>query len=90
MAIDYFISYTQQQKLALLKGITETLLTGQVTRVQTSPGVFTEFNPNISNELTYQRLCDSIASSPDYDENDPDQKAAAGNQKVGITRARFC
>lgn len=90
MATDYFIGYSQAQKLALLQGISESIMTGQVVRVQTAPGVFTEFSPSVSNELTYQRLCDSVANDPGFDANDPLQAACRDNARPGITRARYC
>ena len=89
MATDYFITYTQSDKIALLKGLTETMLTGQVTRVQTAHGVYHEFKPDNSMDLNYARLCDSIASSPDYDPTDPTQLACMGNRRPGITKASF-
>jgi len=89
MAMDYFIGYTQAQKIALLRGIQESRLTGQVVKVQTAPGVATEFDPDANNNLIYQQLCDSIANSPDYDENDPIQVACAGNARSGVTRMVF-
>lgn len=89
MAIDYFIGYSQVDKIALLRGYTEQLSTGQVVRVQTAGGVYTEFSSGVDNSLMYQRLCDSIANSPDYDATDPIQLACAGNQRVGITRGIF-
>jgi len=90
MAIDYFIGYSQSDKVALLRGIQETLMTGQVVKVQTAHGVYTEFDPvDVNNELTYQRLCDSIANSPNFDATDPIQAACAGNARPGITRMDF-
>lgn len=90
MAIDYFIGYSQVDKIALLRGMQESLLTGQVIKVQTAAGVATEFDAaDVNNELIYTRLCDSIANSPDYDATDPIQLACAGNARPGITRADF-
>jgi hypothetical protein len=90
MAMDYFIGFSQEDKIALLRGLTESSLTGQVIKVQTANGVATEFDSkDVNTELTYQRLCDSIANSPDYDANDPIQVACAGNARPGITRMNF-
>lgn len=88
--IDYFISYSQAQKLALLQGLTESILTGQVVKVQTAPGVFTEFDAqDTNNDLLYQRLCDSIANDCDFDASDPTQVKCRKNQRPGITRGNF-
>jgi len=88
--MDYFIGYSQAQKIDLLRGVQETLMTGQVVKVQTAPGVYTEFDPvDVNNEITYARLCDSIANSPDFDANDPVQVACRRNARPGITRPRF-
>lgn len=90
MAIDYFIVYSQADKIALLRGLTESKLTGQVIRVKTANGVETEFDAaDVNTDMTYQQLCYSIANSPDYDANDPIQVACAGNARVGITRMVF-
>lgn len=90
MAIDYFIGYSQADKILLLRGVQESLMTGQITRVKTSRDAETEFDPvDINNEVTYQRLCDSIANSPDYNADDPIQAACAGNARPGITRGNF-
>ena len=66
MAIDYFISYSMKEKLDLLRGLTESLMTGQVVRVKTSAAVETQFNPNVDNSLIYQRLCWSIANDDNH------------------------
>lgn len=88
--MDYFIGYSLVAKIALLRGLQETMLTGQIIKVQTAPGVATEFDPvDINNELTYSRLCDSIANDADFDASDPLQAACAGNQRPGITRMIF-
>jgi hypothetical protein len=89
MAMDYFIGYSMADKLALLQGITESLLTGQITRVKTSRDSETEFSPNVDNSLMYQRLCDSIADDPNYDATDPIQLAAYNNQRPSSTRVNF-
>lgn len=89
MATDYFIGYTIADKLALLKGLSESIMTGQVVRVQTAHGVYTEFSPNISNELTYQRLCDSIVMDDAFDSTDPLQAACLKNQRASSTRVLF-
>lgn len=87
--MDYFIGYTMADKIALLQGITESLLTGQIIRVKTSRDSETEFSPNIDNSLTYQRLCDSIADDPNFNADDPVQVAARNNRRVAITRGNF-
>jgi len=89
MAKDYFIGYSMADKVALLRGITESLLTGQIVRVSTSRGVETQFSPLIDNSLMYDRLCTSIANDPNFDANDPTQAAALANQRPGITRGCF-
>lgn len=76
-------------KVAMLRGLTESMLTGQIVRVKTSSDSETHFNPNIDNSLMYQRLCDSIADDPNYDATDPVQLAAYNNQRPGITKANF-
>lgn len=65
----------------MLRAIQEARLTGQVTRVQTAPGVYTEFDPN-KTDLTriLRELEMSIADSDDYDENDPVQLACYNNR----------
>lgn len=88
--MDYFIGYSQADKIALLRGYQEALNTGQIVKVQTAPGVYTEFSPNVDNSLMYQRLCDSIANSPDFDADDPVQAACRRNSRPSQTRARFC
>jgi hypothetical protein len=89
MATDYFISYSMADKLALLRGITESLMSGQIVRVSTSRGVETQFNPNIDNSLMYQRLCESVANDPNFDPTDPVQAGCLANRRVGITRGQF-
>jgi len=90
MAIDYFIGYSQVDKIALLRGLQETLFTGQPVKVQTAGGVMTEFDPiDVNNENMYVRLCDSIANDSEFDANDPIQVKCAGNQRPGITRMDF-
>jgi len=89
MATDYFISYSQAQKVALLEGLTQAMLTGQVTSVQTAPGKSTQFNPNLDNSLMYARLCDSIASDPAFDATDPIQAKCKGNARPGVTRVKY-
>ena len=76
-------------KVAMLRGLTESLLSGQIVKIKTSRDSETEFNPKIDNSLMYQRLCDSIADDPNYDANDPIQLAAYNNQRPAITRANF-
>ena len=76
-------------KVALLRGLTESMMTGQITKVKTSRDSETSFNPNIDNSLMYQRLCDSIAFDPNYDATDPIQLAASKNMRPGITRGNF-
>jgi hypothetical protein len=87
--MDHFASKKMEDKLALLAGLENTMLTGQITRVKTSRDSETEFNPKIDNTLTYQWLCDSIADAPDYDATDRIQLAAYNNQRPAITRANF-
>ena len=87
--VDYFISHSMADKIALLQGISDSLLTGQIVKVKTSRDSETEFSPNVDNSLTYQRLCDSIADDPNYDATDPIQLACYNNQRPGITRADF-
>jgi hypothetical protein len=89
MAIDYYITYSQKDKIALLQGITESIQTGQIIRVRTAQGKETEFSPKLDNYLVYQQLCYSIANSPDYDPNDAVQVACLGNARPGITRPNF-
>ena len=76
-------------KIALLRGITESLMTGQITRVKTSSDSETTFSPNVDNSLMYQRLCDSISDDPDFDENDPIQAACRANRRNASTGVRF-
>jgi hypothetical protein len=89
MAIDYFIAYSMADKIALLRGITESLLTGQITRVKTSGDSETTFSPNVDNSLMYQRLCDSISDDPQFNADDPIQAAARNNQRPSSTRINF-
>lgn len=89
MAMDYFITYDMADKIALLQGITESLLTGQIVRVKTSRDSETEFSPNVDNSLMYQRLCDSISNDLNFNENDPIQLACRNNRRQGITRPNF-
>lgn len=84
MALDNYIGWSQAEKILLMRGLQEARNTGQVTRVQTSPGVFTEFNP-VGMDMT-KRLRDvesSIAYSLDYDEDDPVQLACYNNIRTG-------
>ena len=89
MATDYFISYSIKEKLDLLRGLTESIMTGQIVRLKTSNAVETQFNPNIDNSLVYQRLCDSIVNDDGFDSTDPIQAACLKNARPGITRPRF-
>jgi len=89
MAYDYFLSFTQAEKLALLRGLEQAVMTGQVVKVRTGRDLETQFNPNIDNSLTLQRLWSSIANSPDFNADDPVQAACLANQRPGITRAVY-
>ena len=89
MAFDYFLSFSQSEKIALLRGLEMAMLSGQITRVKTGRDIETQFNPNIDNSLTLQRLRDSIADSADFDSNDPIQAACLANKRPGITRAAY-
>jgi len=89
MAMDYFIGYPMADKVALLRGLTESLLTGQIIRVKTSRDSETEFSPKIDNSLMYQRLCNSIVNDPNFDSTDPVQAACVGNLRQASTRVRF-
>jgi hypothetical protein len=90
MAFDNFIGWTQQDKIAMLRGIQEAMLTGQEVRVQTAHGVLTEFNISQTNiEQMLRKLEESIANSPDYNPGDPIQLACRNNQRAGITRPNF-
>lgn len=89
MPMDYFIGYTMQDKIALLRGLSEALMTGQIIRVKTSRDSETEFDPENDSSLTYQRLCDSIMDDPKFDQTDPTQLAVLNNRRVPITRSLF-
>ena len=74
----------------LLAGVEKARNTGQVTRVQTSHGVFTEFDAAAADlNLIHQQLCDSIARSRDFNWNDPIQCECRKNLRVMITSPRF-
>ena len=87
--MDYFIGKTIDVKKALLIGISDCRMTGQIVRVKTSSDSETEFKPGVDYSLMYQELCNSIADDPEYDANDPIQLSAYNNQRPGITRACF-
>ena len=89
MAMDYFITYTIKDKIALLQGLTESLLTGQIVRVKTSRDSETEFSPKVDNSLMYQRLCNSIVNDGSFDLTDPVQAACINNLRQSSTRVRF-
>jgi hypothetical protein len=90
MARDYYITYSQADKLALLAGVEKARNTGQVTRVQTSHGVFTDFDAGQADlSDVHQKLCYSIAVSKDFDPNDPVQCECRKNLRVGVTRTRY-
>ncbi len=86
MAMDYFIGYSMEDKLALLRGLTESMMTGQIVAVTTSRDSKTEFSPNVSNELTYERLCYAIINDDGFNPNDPMQAGCLKNQRVSSTR----
>ena len=90
MAFDNFIGWTQQEKIEMMRGIQNAMLTGQEIVVQTAHGVRTEFNISQTNvEQMLRKLEESIANSPDYDPGDPVQLACRNNQRAGITRPNF-
>jgi hypothetical protein len=89
MAMDYFIGWTQANKIALLVGIQNALLTGQVIAVSTGRGNYTKFDPKVDNSLMYQRLTDSIANSKDFDPTDAIQLACRENRRQLSTRVAF-
>ncbi len=88
---DNFIGWTQKDKIALLRGIQESRLTGQIIKLQTAHGVWTEFNISQTNVTqTLRELEFSIANDPSFDPTDPVQAACRESQRAGITRATFC
>jgi hypothetical protein len=90
MAFDNLIGWTQADKIAMLRGIQEAMLTGQAVRVETARGVYTEFNISQTNiEQILRKVEESIANSPDYNPKDPVQLACRNNQRAGITRPNF-
>lgn len=91
MARDNFIGWSLNDKMALLRGVQESRLTGQIVRLQTAHGVFTEFDPTkVNNTQVLEELESSILNDPGADLNDPIVKAIAANRRPGTTRGVFC
>jgi hypothetical protein len=87
---DNFIGWDLGKKIAWLTGIQEARLTGQVVKLETARGVYTEFNINQTNVTqTLRELEQSIASDPDFDATNPVHLACAKNTRAGITRPNF-
>jgi hypothetical protein len=87
---DNFIGWPMIKKLAWLEGLQEARMTGQKTKVQTSPGVITEYNisqTDVTNSL--RELEASIANDENFDPNDPTQAACAKNDRPSSTRINF-
>jgi len=84
MATDYFAGWTIARKSDMLTSLQEANLTGQVVKLQTAHGVYTEFAPtNIS--LQIDRLEYSIANDPLFDPDNPVCAACAANVRTGVT-----
>ena len=90
MAMDNFIGWSLPDKVAYLLGVQQARLTGQVVRLQTAHGVFTEFNISQTNVTqTLREIEFSIANSPEPDANSPIHAtwaACKANSRDGVTR----
>lgn len=90
MAMDNFIGWGLPDKVAMLRGVQEARLTGQVVRLQTAHGVFTEFSVSKTNvSQTLRELEFSIGSEPEPDADSPMHviwAACRGNSRNGVTR----
>jgi hypothetical protein len=86
MAMDNFIGWSLPDKLKMLAGVQQSRLTGQVVRLQTAHGVFTEFNISQTNVTQVLRELEySIANDANFDPTDPVQAACAANVRPGVT-----
>lgn len=87
---DNFIGWVPQAKKDMLLGVQQARLTGQIVRVETARGVFTEFNisqTNVNQVLRELEL--SIAEDCNIPDTDPIKIACRKNQRAGITRPVF-
>jgi hypothetical protein len=74
----------------MLLAIQQARLTGQIVRVETARGVYTEFNISQTNVNQLLRELElSIAEDCTIPGNDPIKIACRKNQRAGITRAIF-
>ena len=84
--MDNFIGWSLPDKLQMLQGIQQARLTGQVVRLQTAHGVYTEFNISQTNVTqTLRELEYSIANDADFDPTDAVQAACAANIRPAVT-----
>ncbi|MEN6533355.1 MAG: hypothetical protein ABFD89_06810 [Bryobacteraceae bacterium] len=88
--MDNFIGWALPDKVAMLLGIQQARLTGQVVRLQTAHGVYTEFNLAQTNVNQLLREVEySIASEPEPDADSPMHDIwakCAANSRNGVTR----
>jgi hypothetical protein len=87
MAMDNFIGWSLPDKVAMLLGVQQARLTGQVVRLQTAHGVYTEFNVSQTNVTqTLRELEESITNDPAFDPSNPVCAACAANIRPAVTR----
>ena len=90
MGIDYFPTRTLQWKIAMIEAVGDAMFTGNTVRVQTAPGVTTEFDPKTTNpDQMFERLRTSILEDPDVDTDNPVVQKLLTAQRVRTTRANF-
>lgn len=94
MARDNFIGWSLDDKIAMLRGVQESMLTGQVLKIATSRGVETQFDPSQQfAEVTLAKLEYSIAcDTTEKCVSDSDwaiRRACAKNRRTTQTRHIF-
>lgn len=87
MARDNYVGWTIQEKLALLRGVQEARLTGQVVRCPKPGGGYTEFDVTKTDPTRIlEELEFSIVNDEDFDADNPVHAACASNARPGVTR----
>lgn len=91
MAMDNFIGWSLPDKVTMLLAVQQARLTGQVVKLQTAHGVYTEFNPRQTNVTQMLRELEySIANDPGFDPGSPICVACAANIRHEVTPQSHC
>ncbi len=90
MATDYYPTRNLEWKLKMWDALDEQGFSGNTVRIQTAPGVVTEFDPKtMSPDTLKARLLSSILADDGFDMNNPVHAKFAKLVSPGRTRANF-